>query len=82
MEKHQPIRMCVVCRKRFFQSELNRLQCENSKLIKFKGSGRSFYVCKNCVSHKKFIQYIAKKCNISKENAKEQIFHFPFSIIN
>ncbi len=80
--KYIPLRMCVVCRKRFYQSELNRMQCKNGKLISFRGSGRSFYVCKECIDKKKFINYIAKICKISKEKAKEEIFHFPFSILN
>jgi predicted RNA-binding protein YlxR (DUF448 family) len=80
--KHKPLRMCVVCRKRFYQNELNRLQCKNAKLILFSGSGRSFYVCKDCVNNKKFVNYISKICKISKEKAKEEIFHFPFSILN
>jgi len=78
--KHKPLRMCVVCRKKFYQNELNRLQCKNGKLTPFCGMGRSFYVCKECIDKKKFINYIAKICKISKEKAKEEvsIFHFPF----
>ena len=78
----KPIRMCVVCRKRFNQKELNRLQCKDKKLIPFSGIGRSFYVCGNCINNKKLIKYILKICNISKEEAKNQILHFPFSIVN
>lgn len=74
--KHKPIRMCVVCRKRDFQFNLIRLQCENKKLIYFKGSGRSFYVCKECINNKKFVKYISKMCKISKEESKEIIKEF------
>jgi len=81
-KKHKPIRMCVVCRNRFFQNELNRLQCKDNELIKFKGEGRSFYVCKNCINSKKLINFISKHCKISKQKAKEMILHFPFSIVN
>jgi len=80
--KHIPLRMCVVCRKRLFQKNLNRLQCKNGALVSFSGSGRSFYVCPECVQQKKFFNYVAKICKISKEKAKEEIFHFPFSILN
>ena len=80
--KHIPIRMCVVCRGRFFQQYLNRLQCVEKHIIKWQGKGRSFYVCANCIKNKKFVKYISKLCNISKEEAKEQIFHFPFYIVN
>ncbi len=74
----KPIRMCVVCRKRFFQNELIRMQCINNELIPFTGSGRSFYVCKECVKSHKFIKYVSRICNIDKEKAKFSIFHFPF----
>jgi len=71
--KHKPIRMCIVCKKRDFQFNLIRLQCENKKVIYFKGNGRSFYVCKECIIDKKFIKYISKMCKISKEKSKEII---------
>ena len=77
-----PIRMCVVCKKRAPQKELIRLQCEKGKIIPFKGEGRSFYVCKNCINDKKFVKFISKNCKISKEEAKNQIFHFTFSSVN
>ncbi len=80
--KKKPIRMCVVCRGRFYQENLNRLQCKDGKLIHFSGMGRSFYVCASCIKKKKFVNYIAKICSISKEKAREEIFHFPFSIVN
>ena len=72
--KHKPIRMCVVCRNRFYQDTLYRLQCVNKKLIKWQGRGRSFYVCKNCVNDKKFTKYIVKLCKVSKKEAENQIF--------
>jgi len=81
-EKYKPLRMCVVCRKKRFQDELNRLQCKEKRLIPFRGEGRSFYVCGSCVKEKKFINYVSKICKITKEKAKEEIFHFPFSILN
>ena len=80
--KLKPIRMCVSCRKRFFQDELNRLQCIDKKIVKWEGVGRSFYVCKDCINNKRLVKYISKLCKISKEDAKNQIFHFPFYIVN
>jgi len=74
----KPVRMCIVCRTRDLQKNLIRLQCDNQKLISFKGIGRSFYVCKDCISSKKVINYIAKQCNITKEEAKNFILHFSF----
>ncbi len=79
---HKPIRMCVVCRQKFFKEELYRMQCRDNKLIKWQGIGRSFYICVNCIDNKRFVGYITKKCKLSKEEAKKQIFHFPFFTVN
>ena len=43
--KHIPIRMCVVCRQRFAQKELNKFK-KNLEVSTF---GRSFYVCDECI---------------------------------
>jgi predicted RNA-binding protein YlxR (DUF448 family) len=64
--------MCVVCRGRFFQHELIRLQCKGD-LVFYTGSGRSFYVCQNCIKDKKFAKKVAYLCKISKEKAQEKI---------
>jgi len=74
----KPVRMCIVCRTRDLQKNLIRLQCDNQKLISFKGIGRSFYVCKDCIKEKKFINYIAKKCKIPKDKVEFFILHFSF----
>jgi predicted RNA-binding protein YlxR (DUF448 family) len=74
----EPVRMCIVCKERFLQKVLLRLQCKNGQLIEFSGVGRSFYICKNCITSKKVINYISKKCNVSKEKAKLFILHFSF----
>ncbi|GAX87107.1 conserved hypothetical protein [Lebetimonas natsushimae] len=78
--KHIKIRMCVACRKRDRQDNLYRLQCKNGELVSFSGRGRSFYVCRECINSKKFINYISKLCNLTKNEAKEKLFHFPFYI--
>ncbi len=80
MNKEKLIRMCVVCRKRDKQYSLNRLQCIENQLIKFSGKGRSFYICDECINSKKFINFLSKKCNKTKEEIKNLIIHFPFSI--
>ncbi len=80
--KKKPVRMCVVCRKKILQDELNRLQCNDGKIVKWRGVGRSFYICGSCIKNKQFIKYISKMCKISKEEAKSQILHFPFYIVN
>jgi predicted RNA-binding protein YlxR (DUF448 family) len=66
------IRMCVACRKRDLQENLYRLQCVNGKLMKFSGSGRSFYVCKDCINSKKFLKYLSKLCNLKKDEIKKR----------
>ena len=43
------IRTCVVCRNKIAQKLLNRLQCQEKKLIQFSGIGRSFYICNKCL---------------------------------
>ncbi len=70
-KKHTPYRMCIVCRRKIAQKELIRLQCKNGDIMMFSGEGRSFYVCEVCLHNKKLINYISKKCKISKEKAKK-----------
>lgn len=59
---HQPVRMCVVCRERFAQVELVRLQCRNGKLEPYANEGRSFYLCHLCVDHKKAPGQLSRQC--------------------
>lgn len=59
---HQPIRMCVVCRERFAQSTLLRLQCREGVLNPYGGNGRSFYLCLACVENKKTSGQLARQC--------------------
>ncbi|MDD2265379.1 DUF448 domain-containing protein [Sulfuricurvum sp.] len=59
---HQPIRMCVVCRERFAQSALVRLQCREGLLQPYDNEGRSFYLCLACVEHKKTPGQLARQC--------------------
>jgi len=65
--------MCIVCRNRFAQYELIRLQCKKKELIFFDGVGRSFYVCKECLNSKKLSKKISYLCKISKEIAEQKI---------
>jgi len=53
---HQPTRMCVSCRERDVQFNLTRLRCEDGQLALFQGVGRSFYLCKSCLSEEKKLQ--------------------------
>jgi len=58
-----PQRMCVACRERFEQKALLRLQCKEQKLSSYSGSGRSFYLCLECVENeKKVTRALARAC--------------------
>jgi predicted RNA-binding protein YlxR (DUF448 family) len=58
-----PQRMCVACRERFEQKALLRLQCKQQHLISYSGSGRSFYLCFDCVENeKKVTRALARAC--------------------
>jgi len=64
-----PCRMCISCRQRDMQSRLIRLQCENSQLSLFKGSGRSFYICKICQKdQKKVLKALMRQCKSSDKD--------------
>ena len=59
----QPIRMCINCRKRMEQHSLVRLQCIDGEVRPFhQNSGRSFYICHNCLEDKKIVRKIVKIC--------------------
>ncbi len=70
---HKPIRMCINCRKRFYQEELNRFQCENKNLILFKGEGRSFYICNSCINNNNTIKKLTRLCKTEKEIIKKNL---------
>ncbi|WP_031348112.1 DUF448 domain-containing protein [Sulfurimonas hongkongensis] len=60
---HQPLRMCVSCRARDAQSKMLRLQCTDGSLERFKGYGRSFYLCNECIlSEKKVTKALMREC--------------------
>ncbi len=63
-----PIRMCIVCRKRILKSSLLRLQYRDSKLQVFQGSGRSFYVCEQCKTAPKLSDSVIKVCKLDKKH--------------
>jgi predicted RNA-binding protein YlxR (DUF448 family) len=58
-----PQRMCVVCRERFEQKALLRLQCKEQQLSSHSGVGRSFYLCSTCIDdEKKVTRALARIC--------------------
>lgn len=68
-EISSPVRMCIVCKTRLNQSELIRLQCFEGNLRGFTGSGRSFYMCHNCLEKdtpKKILLKYCKNSDLTK----------------
>jgi len=60
---YQASRMCVCCRKRDFQQNMLRLRCSDSNIEIFKGSGRTFYLCDNCLEDdKKLSRSLMRQC--------------------
>lgn len=67
-----PIRTCISCRKKQEQNLLNRLQCKEKKLSFFTGSGRSFYICDDCLDDKRLEKALYRHCK-NKDNYIEQL---------
>jgi len=60
---NQPLRMCISCREREIQDKLLRLQCIDGSIEVFNGSGRSFYLCENCILlEKKVLKALMRQC--------------------
>ncbi len=79
---HKPVRMCIVCKKRIYQKDLIRMQCKNGKITQFEGSGRSFYVCKDCINSPRLVKLLANRCNRDKNYVKEILEKFSLSILH
>jgi len=60
--------MCIVCKLRDVQSNLVRLQYKDKAVVNFTGSGRSFYVCKNCINNKNLLKHFSRVCKTKIEN--------------
>ena len=69
----QPIRMCIVCRERSLQESLQRLQIVDGELIYFSKVGRSFYICKACMTNneKKVVKILNNKCKTNHKTIME-----------
>lgn len=59
--------MCVCCRTRQNQGEMLRLRAVNGEIAKWCGSGRSFYICKDCAPQEKSLRKICKILRLSEE---------------
>jgi predicted RNA-binding protein YlxR (DUF448 family) len=71
MQKNEPIRMCIVCRQRYAQKKLLRLQEKNNNLFPYSGQGRSFYLCDGCSGNEKKIKGLMKRFRLSKEDSEQ-----------
>jgi len=66
---HIPLRMCISCRQRDSQSNLLRFQCLDGNIDQFKGRGRSFYVCKNCLKEeRKLSKALMRQCRSGEKD--------------
>lgn len=68
-----PIRMCIICKSRLLQKELQRVQIKEGQLIEFTKIGRSFYLCTPCVmkNEKKLIKILNNKCKTNHTHLME-----------
>ncbi len=57
-----PIRMCILCRKRYEQNILLRFQCIERDVISYTKKGRSLYLCNVCIDSKKLPKSLARVC--------------------
>lgn len=71
----QRLRMCIVCRNRFEQQKLLRLQCFEQSLVLFTGTKRSFYICQTCMGEdiKKLEKQFSRVCKGKVKNLQEFI---------
>ncbi len=53
--------MCITCRSRHPQKSLIRLKQDGKEIVAFDGTGRSFYLCRNCVNNEKKLKGLAKR---------------------
>jgi len=67
MKKSQPIRMCITCRSRYPQNTMIRLILSGKEVVLFNGSGRSFYLCDDCVRNEKKVKGLVKRFKQEKE---------------
>jgi len=78
VQNYKPIRMCISCRMRNYQIDMMRLQIlDDNIIIRYNNSGRSFYVCKECIGDKKKIKGLTKRFKQDEERfvkfLKEQL---------
>jgi len=68
------VRMCVICRGRFYQRDLRRFQVAEGRVRAYAGAGRSFYICEACLEKFDEIKFKKALKNLKAnfdENSKE-----------
>lgn len=77
MKKAKPIRMCIICKSRKNQSELKRFQVNINEVLFSFNSGRSMYLCNECLckNENDFIKALQKiiKINIDKKELASKL---------
>jgi len=53
--------MCIACRSRYPQKSLIRLKQDGKEIVAFDGTGRSIYLCKECVNDEKKCKGLARR---------------------
>ncbi|MBZ7987190.1 DUF448 domain-containing protein [Campylobacter canadensis] len=77
MNKAKPIRMCIVCKNRFFKEELHRFALKDNELSYIFDKGRTNYICNECLKkdskdlHKSFCKFY--KNNLDKISIINQL---------
>jgi len=59
--------MCIACRSRSPQHTLIRLKQEGNDVIAYDGSGRSFYLCVDCIKKEKRVKGLVKRFKLDEE---------------
>lgn len=80
LKRHQPVRMCIVCKNRFEKRLLNRFGIHAGEFrvgLKF---GRGVYLCELCVLQEEKILYkafsrVSKRLRIVPQNLKELVLN-------
>jgi len=67
IKKRKPIRMCLACRERSSRDILIRLEQDSSEIVSYRGTGRSFYICYNCINNEKKVKGLAKRFGQDRE---------------
>ena len=78
----KPIRMCINCRERKYQSDMIRLVCDNREIKKFNSNKRSFYICYNCKDDKNLWKKFITICKVDKTKSKEIMNNLKEKILN